>query len=257
MPVELSQPALAACALLFVQNTFSTLVISYSRLRPGPAYVGSVVVALGEMVKIVLNLLCNLAVFGYAATREELRRVYGTEARQLWIYSVPALLYTVQNNLTFIGAAHLSVVAFQATNQLRIPATALVATLLLGQDIGRQRWLAVVMLTVGVVLVTLRPDAPGKHTNFHNTHRLPLVGIASLVGASSCSALASVWFERIVKTKSSPTLWVSSHLLACWALPLALLATLHDAELLRTEGPWRGFDAVALAVVANQACYQA
>ena len=49
---------------------------------------------------------------------------------------------------------------------------------------------------------------------------------------------------------------MSSHLLACWALPLALLATLHDAELLRTEGPWRGFDAVALAVVANQACYQ-
>ena len=28
---------------------------------------------------------------------------------------MPALLYTVQNNLTFIGAAHLSVVAFQAT----------------------------------------------------------------------------------------------------------------------------------------------
>ena len=229
MPVELSQPALAACALLFVQNTFSTLVISYSRLRPGPAYIGSVVVALGELVKIPLNLLCNLGLFGYAATREELRRVYSTEAHQLWVYSVPALLYTVQNNLTFIGAAHLSVVAFQATNQLRIPATALVATLLLGQDIGRQRWLAVVMLTVGVVLVTLRPDAPGKHTNFHNTHRLPLVGIASLVGASSCSALASVWFERIVKTKSSPTLWVSSHLLAYWALTLTLTLSLSPS----------------------------
>ena len=253
MPVELSQPALAACALLFVQNTFSTLVISYSRLRPGPAYVGSVVVALGELVKIVLNLLCNLAVFGYAATREELRRVYSAEARQLWVYSVPALLYTVQNNLTFIGAAHLSVVAFQATNQLRIPATALVATLLLGQDIGRQRWLAVIMLTAGVVLVTMRPDAPGKHTSFHSAHRTPLVGIGALVGASSCSALASVWFERIVKTKSSPSLWVSSHLLACWALPLALLATLHEAEVLRTEGPWRGIDSVAIAVVANQA----
>ena len=82
MPVDLSQPALAACALLFVQNTFSTLVISYSRLRPGPAYVGSVVVALGELIKIVLNLLCNLIIFGCAATREELRRVYCTEERQ-------------------------------------------------------------------------------------------------------------------------------------------------------------------------------
>ena len=82
MPVDLSQPALAACALLFVQNTFSTLVISYSRLRPGPAYVGSVVVALGELIKIVLNLLCNLIIFGSAATREELRRVYCTEVRQ-------------------------------------------------------------------------------------------------------------------------------------------------------------------------------
>ena len=79
------------------------------------------------------------------------------------------------------------------------------------------------------------------------------MGIGALVGASSCSALASVWFERIVKTKSSPSLWVSSHLLACWALPLALLATLHEAEVLRTEGPWRGIDSVAIAVVANQA----
>ena len=89
MPVDLSQPALAACALLFVQNTFSTLVISYSRLRPGPAYVGSVVVALGELIKIVLNLLCNLIVFGCAATREELRRVYCIEARQPRVSAQP------------------------------------------------------------------------------------------------------------------------------------------------------------------------
>ena len=40
-------------------------------------------------------------------------------------------------------------------NQLRIPATALVAKLLLGQDISRQRWLAVAMLTAGVILVGL------------------------------------------------------------------------------------------------------
>jgi len=253
MSVELGRTALAVCVLLFVQNTFSTLVISYSRLRPGPAYIGSVIVALGEVLKIGINLLLNLAFFGAAATREELRRVYCTEARQLWVYSVPALLYTIQNNLTFIGAAHLSVVAFQATNQLRIPATALLTTFLLGQDIGRQRWCAVLMLTAGVILVTLRPDAPGKHTSFHSAHRLPLVGVGTLVVASSCSALASVWFERIVKTKSSPTLWLSSHLLACWALPLALLATLHDAQLIRAEGPWRGFDSVTMAVVGNQA----
>ena len=57
----------------------------------------------------------------------------------------------MQNNLTFVGAAHLSVVAFQATNQLRIPATALVATLVLGQDIGR--WLALSLsLSLGLSL---------------------------------------------------------------------------------------------------------
>ena len=147
--------AFAACLLLFAQNACSTLIISYSRLRPGPAYISSVVVALSELIKAVLNILCNVAIFGLSATRTELRRVYRDEAGQLWVYSVPALLYTVQNNLTFVGAAHLSVVTFQATNQLRIPATALVAKLLLGQDISRQRWLAVAMLTAGVILVGL------------------------------------------------------------------------------------------------------
>ena len=57
----------------------------------------------------------------------------------------------MQNNLTFVGAAHLSVVAFQATNQLRIPATALVATLVLGQDIGRRLALSL-SLSLGLSL---------------------------------------------------------------------------------------------------------
>ena len=100
-------------------------------------------------------------------------------------------------------------------------ALALSLSLSLSLSLTRQRWLAVAMLTAGVVLVTMRPDAPGKHTGFHSAHRIPLVGVCALVGASSCSALASVWFERIVKTKSSPTLWViTSHLPA---MPLACL----------------------------------
>ena len=70
---------------------------------------------------------------------------------------MPALLYTIQNNLTFVGAAHLSVVAFQATNQLRIPATALVATLVLGQDIGRRLALSLSLglsLSISVLFVS-------------------------------------------------------------------------------------------------------
>ena len=63
----------------------------------------------------------------------------------------------MQNNLTFVGAAHLSVVAFQATNQLRIPATALVATLVLGQDIGRRLALSLSLSLTLTLTLTLAP----------------------------------------------------------------------------------------------------
>ena len=38
-----------------------------------------------------------------------------------------------------------------------------------------------------------------------------------------------------------------------WALPSALLAMARDVDALRADGPWRGFDEVALCVVLNQA----
>ena len=103
--------AFAACLLLFAQNACSTLIVSYSRLRPGPAYISSVVVALSELIKAVLNILCNVAIFGLSATRTELRRVYRDEAGQLWVYSVPALLYTVQNIMLYVGYANLECVS--------------------------------------------------------------------------------------------------------------------------------------------------
>ena len=150
-------------ALLVVQNTLHALLLSYSRLRTGQPYLGTVIVVLSEAIKLVANLLFNLGIFGAAATRAELHRVYVAEARRLWVYAVPALLYTVQNNLSIVGATNLSLVQYQITNQLRIPATALVSVVLLpGQRISAKRWAAVVILTVGVVLVALKPDAPGK-----------------------------------------------------------------------------------------------
>ena len=241
---------LGVCALLVVQNTAHTLLISYSRLRPGQPYLGSVIVVLAESVKIVANLLCNVGVNGWDATRKELRRVYHEDTSRLWRYGVPAILYTVQNNLSFVAAANLSVVQYQVFNQLRIPATAITSRLLLGQQISVLRWTAVLLLTAGVALVAYKPDTPGKQ--FRSAEQEPMLGFAATLGCSFCSALAGVWFEKIVKVGSSPpTLWIASHLLAVCALPVAIVtAWTQDGDKLRAHGPWEGFDALAVGVLA-------
>ena len=47
------------------------------------------------------------------------------------------------------------------TNQLKIPATAIMSRLLLQKHISTVQWGAILTLVVGVVLVQLRPDTPG------------------------------------------------------------------------------------------------
>lgn len=248
--VAMEPVVLGVCALLIVQNTAHTLLLSYSRLRPGQPYLGSVIVVLSEAVKIVANLLCNIGVNGWDATRKELRRVYHEEASRIWHYGVPAVLYTVQNNLSFVAAANLSIVQYQVFNQLRIPATAVTSRLLLGQQISAMRWTAVMLLTVGVALVAYKPDTPGKQ--FRSAVRQPMLGFAATLGCCFCSALAGVWFEKIVKVGSNPpTLWIASHLLAVCALPIALAtAWTQDGDKLREGGPWQGFDGFAAGVLA-------
>jgi hypothetical protein len=94
MPLGASSLVLAALAL---QNSAHVLLVSYTRQRTVPLYFVSVIIALGEALKLAINglLLCMLEP-DLAASLRELR---GLSRRQILAYAVPALLYTIGSNV--------------------------------------------------------------------------------------------------------------------------------------------------------------
>ena len=65
--------------------------------------------------------------------------------------SVPALLYTVQNNCLFVAMGYLEAAVFQCTYQLKTLTTAVLTVTMLGRSIAAHQWGARVLLMAGTV----------------------------------------------------------------------------------------------------------
>lgn len=153
-----------------------------------------------------------------------------------------------------MGASNLPAAAYQATSQLRIPMTAALSRVVLGKHITRSHAAAVFILMGGVILVLIRPDAPGIDAR----ERRPLVGVAAVLASCLCSTFASVWFERVIKHGASEdedrplSLWSANLLLAGSGLPLACAtAFVYDGDRLSAKGVFFGFDALVTLALAS------
>ena len=65
--------------------------------------------------------------------------------------SVPALLYTVQNNCLFVAMGYLEAAVFQCTYQLKTLTTAVLTVTMLGRSIAAHQWGARVLLMARTV----------------------------------------------------------------------------------------------------------
>ena len=102
---------------------------------------------------------------------------------------VPAVLYTLQNNLQFVAASNLDAATFQVTYQCKILTTAVCAVALLHQTIGPRKWLALFILTAGVACVQV-PSSTAKTTQGNWFEGMMAVSTACVL-----SGLAGVYFE--------------------------------------------------------------
>lgn len=73
-----------------------------------------------------------------------------------WKLSIPAILYVIQNNLQYLAASNLDVATFQVTYQMKILTTAFFSVLLLRKRLSLGKWLALLLLAVGVGIVQIQ-----------------------------------------------------------------------------------------------------
>ncbi|KAL5600920.1 hypothetical protein BROUX41_005756 [Berkeleyomyces rouxiae] len=157
-------PKQATVVSLIVQNSVLILVMHYSRIMKPSGdhkYFPSTAVFLNEIIKLSISMTFSLwevsrtlAPSTPATTIFEqiYRSVFSGDS---WKLAIPALLYTFQNTLQYVALSNLDPVHYQILYQLKILTTAIFTVILLGRTIALKRWLALIVLTIGVSIVSL------------------------------------------------------------------------------------------------------
>lgn len=240
-----SKLAYMALGLLAVQNCSAVLVMRYTRATPGQnLYNTQTAVVMQEVMKTVAS------AFLVVKDKGELRSTF-SNMPELLRTSVPAVLYLIQNNLQYVAVSNLHAATYQVTYQLKILSTALLSVCLLGRQLSRTKWLALVVLTAGVAAVQLSElgdTSPLSTSTESKTPKVPeeeaaiieqqeaatadvvassvnaVVGLGATLLATLSSGCAGVYFEKMLKGRSDLTLWQRNTQLGLYSIIIGLAA---------------------------------
>lgn len=182
---------LAACALC----GFSVLqAMAAVASKVDGAYPYKVVGAslLSEVFKIVVS-LAFLAVELWGADGERRRAILAFTSKSAASAAVPGVAYQVLNNLNFVTLYYLDAPTFQILGNLKIVATGVAGTALLGRRLDSGRWLALALLTLGCAVSQL---PAGEASSFTDGE---VLGYASALVCVGLSATMGVYTEAFMK----------------------------------------------------------
>ncbi len=229
---------------LVLQNSGITLLAKYSFRDGAKKYNTSTVVACSEVLKLTCSFLIELALKGFS---QEAFCKTATLTKSRFALFVPALLYVGSSNLQLIALKGLSPSVFVVVSQLKILATALFSVVLLRTRLTKRKLLAVLLLTMGVAVVQLRPDSH-DNTSLSFFQQYFEISTGLLFVAVILSSLAGVLLEKFYKDEED-TMWVKNFYMSCFSLPFALGAVFF----FETPDIFRGFNLIVYVIVFLQA----
>jgi len=159
---------------------------------------------------------------------------------------IPALLYTLQNNLYFIALSNLDVVTYQVTYQLKIFATALFSYLILGKKLNIYKYLSLFILVVGVSLVQY------SKTNEKKEFKSNMIGFISVFISCLTSGFTGVYFEKLLKSSNSGVC-IRNIQLGVFGIIFSFLAIFtYDFKLVVNNGFFNGYNSIVWIVIFVQ-----
>lgn len=277
--------------ILVFQNACQVLLIRYSKTRDTKEdYLSTASVFFTEVVKLFacLIVVCCQEHSVRKCVSMCLDQIIKQPIDTLKV-GVPALIYTIQNNLLYVAVGNLDAATFMVTYQLKILTTALFSVTMLRKPLSWTQWFSLVLLFAGVSLVQLdeqSKSAPGTvstnvlssttnlpialtsvyrlpmtfNKSFNTTQsafiksaslksQSPFVGLAAVMVACMLSGFAGIYFEKILKT-SNVSVWIRNIQLAVLALPISYVTMLaKDGKAVATHGVLYGFDALVWLIV--------
>jgi UDP-sugar transporter A1/2/3 len=172
---------------------------------------------------------------------------------------IPSGLYALQNNLLYIALSNLEAATFQVTYQLKILSTAAFSVWLLGRSLNQEKWLALVLLMVGVTLVQTESVTSSSSSTCEavftekESSQRPIVGLLAVLTSCISSGFAGCYFEKILKT-STTSMWIRNIQLGlCGACFSFVGMIVSDHHLISSQGFFQGYNLLTWFVVTNQA----
>ncbi|EPE27758.1 Multidrug resistance efflux transporter EmrE [Glarea lozoyensis ATCC 20868] len=149
---------LVSLVTLTFQNSALILIMHYSRIMPISGqhrYFTSTAVLLNEVIKLAVSL--TIAMYDISRTLPPstpatvlFEQLYGSVfSGDSWKLAIPATLYTLQNSLQYVAVSNLDAIL----------TTAVFSVTMLGRSLSNKRWVALVILTLGVAVVQLPSGA--------------------------------------------------------------------------------------------------
>jgi len=176
----------------YVMLWVSSHILVYASKTPGaPKYNATSVVLITEAVKLVLALGMYRK---YDGGLKQLVSDVLMAPDLLVKYTVPALLYCIYNNLVYVNLSFFDPGTYNVLMQLRIVLTGCIYQVLFGKRLGRNQWLAIVLITLGCVV----KESPKLMSSGSLP---PAVASAWLLLATQmlCSVFAGVYNEKLLK----------------------------------------------------------
>ncbi|KAK7254815.1 UDP-N-acetylglucosamine transmembrane transporter [Aureococcus anophagefferens] len=180
------------CGLLVLQNTGAAAHAVYASMPGEGQYITQTAVIMQEVMKGLACVVLLLKDEGTLASAWE----KPSEALKT---SVPALLYLVQNNLQYVAVGYLDAATYTVSYQSKIIWSGMLSVLLLGRKLGAHKWLGIVLLGAGVATVQLAGQSDARGRPRATAVSGKAVGLVAIILAAMVSALAGVYFEKILK----------------------------------------------------------
>lgn len=231
---------------LTLQTTVQVYTVKLAR-STSKTYLNSTVVLFAELTKLVLSTLLLASERGsLAAAWRDIKQESMGDVSETLKLGVPALMYTVQNNMLFFSLDSLGAAVQQITYQLKILTAALLSARILGKVISRKRWLSLCVLVLGVVLVQLPRDVETSDSSSATTASSMLssnhlLGFLAVLAACFTSGLAGVFMEKVLKGGSA-SMWLRNVQLAFFGALTAVFGIVtKDGGTVMEGGLTRGY----------------
>jgi len=242
-----------ALFLLVAQMVGLVLLMRMSRTNHvvgQPMYLASTAVFIMELMKLGIC-CCVIAYQSENGLVSELNMHVLQSPVEMAKLSIPSFMYTVQNNLLYFALSNLDAATYQVCYQLKILTTALFSMILLKRKFTLKKWLALVLLTLGVSIVQVsgnRDDsksASEKHSQF--------MGLIAVLCAACTSGFSGVYFEKVLKG-SQTSLWLRNVQMGIPSIIIAFVTIwAKDAVAVSEQGFLGGYTYLVWTVVTVQA----